>query len=101
MTVNKERIFRAIVKNDQKRSDYFDSLPKDVCMAFIENQYVDNLLHERDMLIKLIFGEHADAVEWFLYEWKPGFEVGYDGNMVKIDNLDHYIEWMKANEGFK
>lgn len=94
---SKEKIFRELYANLLKRDEYFDTIPQDINMAFIENQYVDNLLHERDMLIRLIFGEHSDAIEWFLYEWRPGFEV--DG--VKINNIDEYIDYMKKCEWFE
>lgn len=94
---SKEKIFRELYANLLKRDEYFDTIPRDINMAFVENQYVDNLLRERDMLIRLIFGEHSDAIEWFLYEWRPGFEV--DG--VKINNIDEYIDYMKKYEGFE
>lgn len=94
---SKEKIFRELYANLLKRDKYFDTIPQDICMAFIENRYVDNLLHERDMLIRLIFGDQSDAIEWFLYEWRPGFEV--DG--VKINNIDEYIDYMKKCEGFE
>lgn len=101
--MNKERIFREIYANELKRDKYFDSLPRDICMFVIENSYTDNLLHERDMLIRLIFGEHSEAVEWFLYEWTPGKEISMIGDVTPtpINTIDEYIDWMKKNEGFK
>lgn len=100
--MNKERIFRELVKNEQERSDYFDTIPNDICMAFTYNKYVDNLLQERDMLIRLIFGEHSEAIEWFLYEWRPGFEIGLAGQTpTPINSIDEYIDYMKKNEGFE
>ena len=99
--MNKERIFRELVKNDQQRTAYLEKVPSDLHDVVIFNGYVDNLLHERDMLIRLIFGEHSEAVEWFLYEWKPGYEVGVNGVTGNINSLDDYIEWMKTNEGFE
>lgn len=99
--MNKELIFRELYKNQLKRDEYFDKLPRDINMFVIDNQFTNNVLQERDMLIRLIFGEHADAVEWFLYEWKPGAEVGFDTVVVKINNIDEYIEYMKNNEGFE
>ena len=94
---SKEKIFRELYANLLKRDEYFDTIPQDINMAFVDNRYVDNLLHERDMLIRLIFGDQSEAIEWFLYEWRPGFEV--DG--VKINNIDEYIDYMKKCEGFE
>jgi hypothetical protein len=99
--MNKEQIFRELCYNDQVRDGYFNQIPVDIRMSYVDNGYTNNLLQERDMLIKLIFGEHTEAIEWFLYEWKPGMEVGYDGDMTKIWNIDEYIDFMKKNEGFK
>lgn len=99
--MNKELIFKELHKNLQARDAYFDSIPTDICMAFLENELVNNLLRERDMLIRLIFGEHADAVEWFLYEWTPEMEFGPSGSELRTaKNIDEYIEYMKENEGF-
>ena len=55
----------------------------------------------KDKLMKVAFGEHYQSVEWFLYEWKPGFEVGIDGVETVINNIDDYIAWLKLNEGFE
>ena len=98
--MNKEKIFRELYSNMVKRDEYFDRLPSDINVAFIDNEYVNNLSMERDMLLKIIFGEHTEAVEWFLYEWKPGFEVGCLGVCVPIHNIDDYINYMKEYEGF-
>lgn len=99
--MNKEQIFRELCYNDQVRDGYISQIPVDIRMSFVDNLYTNNLLQERDMLLKFIFGEHIEAIEWFLYEWKPGMEVGYDGVMTKIWNIDEYIEFMKKNEDFK
>lgn len=99
--VSKEKIFRELYANLVKRDEYFDTIPRDINMAFVQNEYVDNLLHERDMLIRLIFGDQSEAIEWFLYEWRPGFEVGCLGVCVPINNIDDYIDYMKKYEGFE
>lgn len=99
--MNKELIFKQLHTNLLERDKYFDSIPTDICMAFMDNVLVDNLLHERDMLIKLIFGDQADAVEWFLYEWTPEMEFGPgDGPLRTAKNIDEYIAYMKEHEGF-
>ena len=99
--MNKEQIFRKLCSNNQIRDNYFSQLPADICMSYVDNGYVNNLLNERDMLLEFIFGEHTESIQWFLYDWKPGMEVGYDDVMTKIQNIDEYIDFMKKNEGFK
>lgn len=100
---SKEQIFRELYANQLKRDSYFDTIPRDINMAFIDNVYVNNLLQERDMLIHLIFGDHSDAIEWFLYEWKEGYDVkpGPEFNATKIMDIDQYIDYMKKYEGFE
>ena len=99
--MNKEKLFRKLVENNADRDAYFMSIPADISMAFIDNQYVNSLINERDIMLKMIFGDHTYSVEWFLYEWKPGMEVGFDGNMTAINNIDEYIDFMKTYEGFE
>lgn len=99
--MNREKIFRELYKNDTSRDKYLGSIPVDIRSAFFDNQFVNNLCMERDMLIRMVFGEYADAIEWFLYEWRPGMEVGHDTVVMKIYSIDEYIEYMKINEGFE
>ena len=99
--MNKEKIFRELYEGSVKRDEWFDKLPRDINTAFIDNGYVNNLLMERDMLMSIVMGEHLEAVEWFLYEWRPGMVVGANGVTTKIHNIDEYIDWMKKNEGFE
>lgn len=98
--MSKEQLFREVYKNSLIRDEYFKKLPADICMAFIDNEYVNNVTQERDMMLRLLFDEHAEAIEWFLYEWRPGSEVGFDTVVTKINNIDEYIDFMKNNEGF-
>lgn len=99
-TMNKEQVFRQLVENEANRDKYFGKIPSDIQPFVIDNEYTNNLLHERDMLIRLIFGEYSEAIEWFLYEWRPGFEVRLGDKSKKINDIDEYIEWMKENESF-
>lgn len=97
----KECVFRKLYQMSKKRDEYMATVPGDLYSSVIDNGYVESIIHERDMLLRLVFGDHADAIEWFLYEWKPGLEVGYEGvPMTPINDIDEYIEFMKKNEGF-
>lgn len=99
--MNKSEIFREIYKNQLRRDEYLMTIPLDIRMSYIDNGYMNNLLREHEMLIEVVFGEHTVAIEWFLYEWTPGAEVGFDTVVVKINNIDEYIDYLKNNEGFK
>lgn len=98
--MNKERLFRELVDQSNTRDKYLESVPSDLFNSVIDNAYVNSITEERDMMLKMIFGEHAEAVEWFLYEWQPGYEVSCNGVTIAIHSIDAYIHWMQENEGF-
>jgi len=99
--MNKEQLFRELYKSDVKRQDYFDAVPSDL-KSVLMNAYNEYLLDDRYMLIQFAFGEHAYSVEWFLNEWRIGYEVGLsEGEQTAINNIDDMIDWMKKNEGFE
>lgn len=99
--MNKERAFRELYRLSKKRDDYLNTVPSDLYPAVIDNVYVNIITHERDMLLRLVFGEHAEAVEWFLYEWEPGYEVGTEDALMRpINDIDEYIEYLRQHEGF-
>jgi hypothetical protein len=99
--VNKEKIFRHLYENMLKRDEYLATIPSDVNGFVFDNRYVNSLLDDYDTMLKVIFDEHAEAIGWFLYEWKPGYEVEFDGKTTKINDIDEYIDWMKSMEGFE
>jgi hypothetical protein len=98
--MNKEQLFRKLHKSHIEREEYADKVPSDLGQ-FFTNCYVNSIWQDYDLLSRAAFGEHYDSVCWFLYDWKPGYEVGYGDVVVKIESIDQYIEWMKANEGFE
>lgn len=98
--MNKETIFRQLYDNAIARDLYFDKLPSDIAGVVVDNQYVELLETDRAIMLEYIFGKHRESVEWFLYEWHPGYTVAVDGVETDIYNIDQYIEWMKKNEGF-
>ena len=98
--MTKEQIFRTLYDNYLKREAYLDSVPSDLQPAVFDTEYVNLLDADKNILLEAVFGEYKQSIEWFLYEWQPGYEVGINGVNVKIYNIDQYIDWMKVNEGF-
>jgi len=94
--MNKAQIFRELYANVLARDGYLERCPADIRTCVFDNEYANNLQLERDMLIKTVFGEHTEAVEWFLYEWRPGVKVGD----VAINSIDEYIAYMVEHKGF-
>lgn len=100
--MNKEQVFRKIVKLQTDADAWLDTVPRDINSAFFDNDYVNNLRMMIDLLMDQCFDEHSSWVEWFLHEWKPGYEVGYDNTeLVPINNIDDMINWLKAHGGFE
>ena len=98
--IDKAKVFRELYRQSCERDFYLDKVPVDLYSSVIDNGYVNSIVEERDMLLKLVFGDHTESVEWFLYEWQPGYEVSINGQATAIHSIDQYIQWMKDNEGF-
>jgi hypothetical protein len=103
--MNKEQVFRKIVKLQTDADAWLDTVPREIKAAFFDNDYVNNLRMMIHLLMDQYFAEHVTSIEWFLYEWKPGSEIGYgdygDTALTPIHNIDDMINWMKVNEGFE
>lgn len=95
--MKKETIFRKLYENKVERDNYIDSVPLDIRDAIYDNLYSDLLIRDCEMMMKIVFEEHTSSVEWFLYDWEPGFKC----DEVKIMDIDQYIEYLKMNEGFE
>ena len=99
--MNKIQIFRKLYENSQARDGYLERTPSDLRQFIFDNEYSNNLQSERDMLIRAVFGDQADSVEWFLYDWRPGAVCSFGGEAVAIQNIDQYIDYIVRCEGFK
>jgi hypothetical protein len=101
--MKKEQLFRDIYKLQQEADEYIKKLPSDIKRSGIifDNGYFVPQMIIKDKLMEAAFGEHYQSVEWFLYEWEPGFEVRFEDKGAKIYSIDEYIQWMKLNEGFE
>ena len=95
--MSKEELFRKIYKLQQEADAYIEKVPTDISISYIDNGFINSILIIKDLLMEEVFGEHYQSVEWFLYEWQPGYEV--EG--TNIYSIDEYIQWMKLVEGFE
>lgn len=96
--MTKTEIFRKLYEHHLERDKYLDRVPPDISGVLFDNMYTEMLHIDVSMLIDAVFGDHAEAVNWFIYEWKPGSAVGANGETFNIPDFDHYIEWMKKHE---
>jgi hypothetical protein len=99
--MSKEQTFRFIYEQMQKGDEFINSVPRSIRDAFFDNPLQESTQLIADILIRKYFDEHWESIEWFIYEWKPGYSVGVSGQETVINSIDEYIEWMKLNEGFK
>jgi len=101
--MSKEQLFREIYKLHQEAEEYLNKLPDDIKHSgyIFDNGYTNPLMIMKDKLMEVAFGEHYQSIEWFLYDWQPGYGVGIHGVETEIHNIDDYITWMKLNEGFE
>ena len=100
MSNTKEMLFRRLYQDHLDREAYLDSCPDEIQLFIMDNKYAGITGAQNSILIQHIFGDHAESIFWFLYEWKPGYEVGFNGVTRAINNIDEYIDWMKQFEGF-
>lgn len=101
MTMKKSEVFRKLVQLRTDADVFIDSIPSPINEAIFDNDYSNAQGLMIDMLSDAYFGKHAESVNWFLYEWKPGYTVSIDGKETVIEYLDEYIEWMIENEDFE
>jgi len=97
--MTKEDIFRKLYESELNRVAYIDSIPIDIRSGVFDNLYVNEYDRDHVMMLNHIFGDATDSITWFLYEWAPGWEVGYHGIERKINTIDEYIDWLKNIEG--
>ena len=98
--MDKETLLRTLHQNEMERNEYLDTVPPDLQSAIFDNTYVNKVWEDNTILLKEVFGDQYLAVEWFLHEWKPGYNVGVNGVTKTINNIDDYIDWLKEYEGW-
>lgn len=100
--MTKEKLFRNLVKLYATSGAWLDTVPSEINSVFFDNPVMDAMYSANTMLIREYFGEHAEAVEWFIYEWKPGFAVRPMDSQdeIQINSIDEYVAYMKQYEGF-
>lgn len=99
--MTKIELFRKLWDELQVRNAYFDTIPSDINAVVFDNKYVNSLDVSNALLMEKVFGDDIESVLWFLYEWKPGDEVGFENQTKKIYSIDGYIDWIVNVEGFK
>lgn len=69
-------IVRKLRSLDIKAETYINRIPTDINMIFFDNEYVNNIKTQKDLLINTLFGDMAEDINWFLYEFTAGKSLG-------------------------
>ena len=93
-------IVRKLKDMDAERVKYLETIPQDISAAFFDNVYVNLLYKQSDMLIDALFGDHAEDVTWFLYEFTAGKSAGphcilADGTEYTYNTNEDYYAYLE------
>lgn len=78
---------------EEQRQEYLDKIPSDINAAFFDNEYcnLSGLMFDEAMKAALT-PELYEDVCWFLWDWKPGFEISTpEGKKHVINNINDYF----------
>jgi len=94
-------LVRKLKDHETRMNQYLDSIPSDLNSVFFDNAYVNNLAMQRDALIEELFGDMAEDVYWFLYEFEAGKTPGphlqlADGTKYTFVTDESYYEYLKS-----
>lgn len=96
--------FSALVRTLHERisadNQMLDALPAQVREFLGTNQLAESLYAQRELLAAAAFGAHWPDVNWFLFEWRPGFEITTDATTPRaatyvIKSIDDYLAYAK------
>ena len=93
--------FKSIVNilktEDEKREVWISTLPWSLREAFFDNEYVSSLHGTISHLMEALLSSELleDDVNWFLFEWKPGFTIFAGDKDYVINDIDDYFSYTK------
>jgi hypothetical protein len=93
-------LFRKIYTQKVKGDAYVKVLPYEISRAIFDNEYSNSQGMINDMLCDTIFGKDIESINWFIYDWQPGYKVESNDKTFVINNLDDYIAFIESEEGF-
>lgn len=99
----KAKTVKKLIQNIQIQkkigNDWLDNINSEIRTVFFDNSYVESLHNQVQLLMKQTFKNIYEEVDWFLYDWRPGFTItNKDGKDYVINNLDDFIQYL-SEEG--
>ena len=94
--------FKKLVENHIRekdiRDEYLDKIPSDLQAFVYNNEYSESLENTLSRALELLLTEDLyGELEWFNYEWRPGFSVWVNGEENVIRNIDDYWNYLKRS----
>lgn len=94
-------VVRRLKDWDTKQDEYIKTIPSDIGTAFFDNEYTNLMSLQKDMLIRALFGDMAEDVMWFLYEFKAGKSAGphcilADGTKYTYNTNEDYYAYLES-----
>lgn len=93
-------VVRKLKYLDNEMDAYMKTIPNDIAIAFMDNTYVNNLYTQKEVLINALFGDMAEDVSWFLFEFQAGKSLGphlitEEGKEYFYHTDEDYYEYLK------
>ena len=93
-------VVRKLKDWDTEQSEYLDTIPPDINSVFFDNTYVGLMGKQKDLLIQHLFGEAAEDILWFLYEFTAGKSPGphcilANGTEFTYTTNEDYYEYLR------
>lgn len=94
-------LLKELRRLNQASRAYLDDYPHLFQDLVIGSEYAENLHRGQSLLLKHVFGEYAEDVEWFLYEFTPGSSPGphvilADGTEYVFKTDEDYYEYFRT-----
>ena len=92
-----EHIFTRIYSEHKKQEEFLDSIPPSIRDAFFDNEYSNSLEMLKDFMMEKLFSMEINFdINYFLYDWKSGYNIETNGNVYTINDLEGMLEYFKT-----
>lgn len=93
-------VVRKLKQLNNQRLKYLEKVPADIACFLIDNSYTEALQKQIDLLVESLFGDMAEDVSWFLYEFEAGRSPGPhlilgNGKAYTYITDEDYYEYLK------
>ena len=98
------RTLAELLQCRQKGQEWLDEVPASIKEAFYDNEYVTSTDDMFTAVLEAWLGNQVliDDVSWFLYDWRPGFDilVQRDDKEISytINDIDDYVQYLVDNK---